>query len=491
MKKASLFICIAFLISCDSMYDGGANYAYDNFGVYNEEGETTEKYTNYGENPFINTSDENQSTFGVDADGASYSNARRFLNLGQLPPTSSVRVEEFINYFSFDYPAPSTENVSIYSETAQCPWNENHLLLQIGLKGMELDESKIGPSNFVFLIDVSGSMSTPDKLEMLKTGFEMLVDEMDEQDRIAIVTYASADKVVLNSTPCDEKSKIKKAIGKLGSGGSTAGAKGIITAYEIAQENFIEGGNNRIIVGSDGDFNVGPASNEELVELIEKKRDTGIFLTVLGVGQGNLNDSMMEQLANNGNGNYEYIDNVDQLKKVFINEKQKFYTVAKDCKIQITFNESNIDSFRLIGYENRVLNNEDFEKDTVDAGEIGANQSITAFYELVPKPESSGSYCNVDFRYKKPNEDNSRLMDHEVNYEISTFENTSSNFKFACSLAGYGLLLKNSEFKGTLSFDMVKGWINQSNFPDEFGYKDEFAALIDVAQELDRTNNQY
>ena len=478
----ALLLCMV-LFSCSKDYFGSPLY----WDAANWEGEPTqsEKYTDYGENPFVKAAEEPQSTFGIDADGGSYSNTRRFVNLGQLPPKESVRIEEYINYFTFDYPEPTSENVSINTEASTCPWNSEHLLLRIGLKGKSLDKNEIGPSNFVFLIDVSGSMSSPDKLEMLKSGFKMLVDEMNDDDRIAIVTYASSDKVILKSTSCSDKTKIKRAIGQLGSGGSTAGARGIITAYEIAEENFIEGGNNRIIIGSDGDFNVGPSSNEELVSLIEEKRETGIYLTVLGVGQGNLNDSMMEQLANNGNGNYEYIDNVDQLKKVFIYEKQKFYTVAKDCKIQVTFNPNSVDAYRLIGYENRVLSNEDFEKDTVDAGEIGAGQTITAFYELIPSENPVEEFCTLQFRYKKPNETTSILLEHDAIGNYIAFENASENMKFGAAIVGFGLMMKESEYKGDANWSAISDWGNSALGADEFGFRKELMELVENAQSIE------
>jgi Ca-activated chloride channel homolog len=321
-------------------------------------------------------------------------------------------------------------------------------------------------------------------LELLKNGFEMLVDELDGTDRIAIVTYAGADKVVLESTYCDEKSKIKRALRDLDSGGSTAGAQGIITAYEIAKKNFIPGGNNRVIVGSDGDFNVGPSSTEELVKLIEEKRKSGIYLTVLGVGQGNLNDAMMEQLANNGNGNYEYIDNLEQLKKVFVYEKQKFYTVAEDCKIQLTFNEKSVDSYRLIGYENRVLENEEFENDTVDAGEIGASQTITAFYEIIPAENPEGPFCELEFRYKKPGTKNSILLTHEAVDQADSFESASENMRFGAALTGFGLLMKKSEYKGNLTFDDVIDWGQTAVGDDLYGFRSEFLELVETAKSI-------
>ncbi len=444
-----------------------------------------ENYTDYGENAFIDVSEENISTFAIDADGGSYSNMRRFLNSGSLPPGESVRIEEYVNYFSFDYDNPNIENVSINSEITDCPWNKEHLLMRIGLKGKELLPSERGQSNIVLLIDVSGSMSSPDKLELLKEGFILFVDELTSEDRIAIVTYAGNAGVVLPATPGSEKEIIKQAINYLSSGGSTAGAEGIVTAYEIAEENLSVNGNNRIILGTDGDFNVGINSTEELVELIEEKRESGIFLTVLGMGTGNLNDAMMEQLANHGNGNYEYIDNVEQLRKVFIHEYSKFYTVAKDCKIQVSFNPLSIQSYRLIGYENRVLENEEFENDSVDAGEIGAGQTITAFYEIIPKTGINGAkLATLDFRYKKPNEFTSILINHDINENIIEFLSSSENMRFGASVIGFGLLMKKSEYAGNTSYDQILNWAEGAISYDEFGFRNEFTQLVDLARSI-------
>jgi Ca-activated chloride channel family protein len=420
------------------------------------------------------------STFSVDADGGSYANMRRFLHLGQTPPKESVRIEEFINYFTFDYKEPAKdENVSLESEISNCPWNTEHHLLRLGMKGLTIPADKLPNSNYVFLIDVSGSMNSPDKLGVLKTGFKTLVDNLSDRDRIAIVTYAGQAGVLLESTYGDEREKIKSAIDKLGAGGSTAGAAGIITAYEIAERNFIPNGNNRVILGSDGDFNVGPSSTEELIKLIEEKRDKGIYLTVLGVGGGNLNDYMMEQIANKGNGNYEYIDNAKQIEKVFTHEILKFYTVAKDSKIQITFNPNKIDSYRLIGYENRKLEKEDFENDSTDAGEIGSAQTITALYELVltDKPDEE-KYAQFDFRYKKPNETESRLITHEINSVPKEIMSSSENMRFATSVAGLGLLMKQSQYKGTLTKQMVLDLGRGAISFDPNGYRKEFIDLV-------------
>ncbi len=477
-KPTFLIYCflIALLINC-SKYD----YALNNMADFETFPQNyNEKYKDYEENPFINVSDQAISTFSVDADGGSYANMRRFLNSKQTPPKASVRIEEYINYFTFDYNEPTFgENVSLESEISTCPWNSQNYLIRLGMKGLTIPASQLPNSNYVFLIDVSGSMSSPNKLDILKTGFKTLVENLRNQDKIAIVTYAGEAGVLLESTYGSEKDKIKSAIDKLGAGGSTAGAAGIITAYEIAQKNFITNGNNRIILGTDGDFNVGPSSTEELIKLIEEKRKSGIYLTVLGVGEENLNDHLMEQVANKGNGNYEYIDNAKQIQKVFTHEISKFYTVAKDSKIQITFNQNMIKSYRLIGYENRKLNNEDFDNDTTDAGEIGAAQTITALYEVVLiNVLNKEKYAQFDFKYKKPNEIESRLLTHEINMIPKEIKNSSENMRFVVSVAGLGLLMKESKYKGTLTKTMVLELGKNAINYDPNGYRKEFMELV-------------
>lgn len=439
-----------------------------------------ENYAEYTENPFVKVSEQPVSTFSIDADGGSYSNMRRFFSQNSKPPKDAVRIEEFINYFTFDYPDPSEgENVAMNYEISSCPWNTEHHLLRIGLKGKNIPENELPNSNFVFLIDVSGSMSSQDKLDILKTGFKRMTDQLTQNDRVAIVTYAGSAGVLLQSTSGDKKDKIKSAINKLGAGGSTAGAQGIITAYKIAEENYIEGGNNRVILGSDGDFNVGPSSTDELVKLIEEKRNTGIYLTVLGVGGGNLNDHMMEQIANNGNGNYEYIDNAAQVEKVFVVEKSKFFTVAKDCKFQITFNENMVNEYRLIGYENRMLKEEDFEKDTVDAGEIGAGQTITAIYELqLSDVLNVEKYASLDFRYKFPDEDQSRLLSMDILTTPVNIESASENQRFVAAVTGFGLILRESQYKGSANKQMITGLANGARTFDPGKYREECVGLM-------------
>ena len=472
---------ILFFLSCDKK---DSNSSFLMFGNNFQDIESNEKYKDYEENPFLESKKQPVSTFSVDADGASYSNMRRYLNLGQLPPKGSVRIEEFLNYFTFDYQAPiDDENMSINAEMATCPWNDKNHIIRLGIKGKNIDKTELPNSNYVFLIDVSGSMNSPDKLGILKAGFITLVDNLKDGDKIAIVTYAGSSNVLLNSTFATEKKKIKDAINALNAGGSTSGAEGIKTAYEIAQKNLIQHGNNRIIIGSDGDFNVGPSSSEELIKLIETQRDKGIYLTVLGVGQGNLNDHAMEQIANNGNGNYEYIDNAKQIQKVFVEELNKFYTIAKDTKIQIKFNPNKISSYRLIGYENRSLNIEDFEDNTKDAGEIGAGQTITAIYEVVLEDKNlNEQFAQFDVRYKKPNSENSIFIQHNITNNPKNIRDASENMKFAAAVTGFGLLLKDSKYKGNINKTTITTLANDAVSFDPGGYRKEFLKLVQNMQ---------
>ena len=446
-----------------------------------------EGYNEYVENPFILTTDEPVSTFAIDADGASYANVRRFLRNNQRPPKGAIRTEELINYFQFDYPEPSAGHpISLNGEIAACPWTPGHKLLRIGIKGKHIDKDNLPPTNFVFLVDVSGSMDSDDKLGLLKKAFTIFTDHLRSQDRVAIVTYAGEAGVVLQSTSGDEKSKIKNAISKLKSGGSTNGAGGIHKAYEIALDNFIQGGNNRVILGTDGDFNVGVSSEEELVSLIEEKRESGVFLTTLGVGSGNYQDGKLEQLADNGNGTYEYVDDIEQAEKVFVSEFGKFYTVAKDVKIQIAFDSTVVEQYRLIGYENRLLNEEDFTDDQKDAGEIGVDQTITALYELVMKPSFSFTVpaLNIDFRYKLPEEDTSIPLSLDVQNSEVSFENASENMRFATTVAGYGMLLWGSEYAGNLTYDQLISWAGSAQSFDPNNWRSDFVQWIVKAKNL-------
>ncbi|MGK7394301.1 MAG: vWA domain-containing protein [Candidatus Cyclobacteriaceae bacterium M3_2C_046] len=448
-----------------------------------------DRYNEYVENPFINVNENPVSTFSVDADGASYANVRRFIfNENTKPPKGAVRTEELINYFDLDYPYTNTTHpIALNGEVSSCPWQAGHKLIRIGIQGKNIAKAQLPPSNFVFLIDVSGSMSSDDKLDLLKQGFKLFVDELGANDKVAIVTYAGNAGVVLPATSGNDKSKIKSAIDKLGAGGSTAGAQGIKTAYEIASANFIKDGNNRVIIGTDGDFNVGISSQEELVSLIEEKRDSGIFLTVLGVGRGNLNDGALEQIANNGNGTYEYIDNLEQLKKVFIYDFDKFYTVAKDVKVQVKFNPVNVASYRLIGYENRVLEEEDFEDDEKDAGEIGAGQNITALYEIIPKSNPNFRAIptfTIDFRYKNPDEDISKPFSLEIFDQGKAFPESSDYMKFTASVAAFGMVLIDSDYKGSCSLDKVLDWSKDVALADPHNFKSEFKSIVNASKRL-------
>jgi Ca-activated chloride channel family protein len=441
----------------------------------------------YRENDFVKVTDEPVSTFSIDADGGSYAYVRSFLKDNQLPPKGIIRTEELINFFQFDYPEPSGDApISLNAEIADCPWTPGHKLLRIGIKGERIERADLPACNFVFLIDVSGSMSSSDKLELLKEAFKLFTEDLRPQDRVAIVTYAGDAGVLLESTPGDEKNTIKKAIDKLNSGGSTNGEGGIRKAYDIATANFIAGGNNRVILGTDGDFNVGISDQDELVALIEEKRETGVFLTTLGVGDGNYKDGTLEQLANNGNGTYEYIDDIEQAKKVFQYEFGKFYTVAKDVKIQIAFDPNVVAEYRLIGYENRLLNQEDFEDDTKDAGEIGADQTITALYELVMQPSATLSTpaLTIDFRYKKPDADTSIPLTLHVPDTGVSFLNASENMRFAATVAGYGMMLWGSAYTGNLTYDHLLEWGQQAKTFDPHGWRSEFLEWVEKAREL-------
>lgn len=437
------------------------------------------------ENQFIKTADSSVTTFSVDADGGSYALSRKLLNsMSDISSyANAIRTEEFINYFTYDYSNPSDgNNIAVNGEISSCPWNDEHKLVRIGVKGKDISKSQYPSANFVLLIDVSGSMNSDDKLELLKNGFITFVNQMRNSDRIAIVTYAGMESVALQSTPGTNKNDIINAIKKLGAGGSTNGAGGIKKAYEIANANFIQGGNNRVILGTDGDFNVGVTNIDDLIKLIEENKAKGVYLTTLGVGLGNYNESMMEKIANKGDGTYEYLDSEEQLKKVFIDEYSKFVTVAKDVKIQVSFNKEMVEEYRLIGYENRALANTDFEDDNKDAGEIGAGQTITALYEI--KPRSSNidytSYPSfaIDFRYKKEPNTPSILISLDVYDHRTSFDNASENTRFSASLAALGLYLRKSAFKGTVTLDKIKTWASDAQSFDPNGYRSKHLQLL-------------
>lgn len=451
----------------------------------------TEEYSSNAENVFKNAVTSPLSTFSIDTDTASYSNMRRYILRNQLPPNGSIRTEELINYFDYDNPLPTDGTpFAVSTEVSGCPWNTENNLAMISIQGDELTEKQ--PSNLVFLLDVSGSMYGENRLPLVKKSLKLLLEELDEKDTISIVTYASNTGVKLESTPVSEKDKIIEALDALTAGGSTYGEAGITLAYEQAEKNLVQG-NNRIILCSDGDFNVGRSSTGELEKLITEKRDKGIFLTVLGFGMGNYKDNRMEMLADKGNGNYAYIDSEREAKKVFVDEMPKtLYTIAKDVKIQVEFNPAVVKEYRLVGYENRKLNNEDFDNDKKDAGELGCGASVTAFYELVPADgtESSGlkyqtteingsdELMTVKVRYKDPDGTESKLIETPVNNIIT--DDTSDNFRFAAALAELGMILNNSEYKGTSDIDSVVGLASESIGEDKFGFRTELLHLADL-----------
>ena len=469
----------------------------------------TEDYDNITENGFKKVSDNPLSTFSIDVDAASYSNVRRFLQNNQLPPTGAVRTEEMINYFKYQYPQPTGEDpFSINTEISDCPWNPQNKLLLIGLQGKNIPVDKLPPSNLVFLIDVSGSMMDEKKLPLVKASMKMLTDQLRENDRISIVVYAGRAGVALPATDGSEKMKIKSAIDALEAGGSTAGGEGIQMAYKIAQQNFMKEGNNRIILCTDGDFNVGVSSDDGLIRLIEQERNKGIFLTVLGYGIGNYKDNKMQELADKGNGNHAYIDGLSEAKKVLVNEfGGTLFTIAKDVKLQLEFNPALVAGYRLIGYENRILNKEDFNDDKKDAGELGSGHTVTALYEIIPagvkssflkdidplkyqdnKKKATSSFNNemvtIKFRYKAPDGNQSKLIVHSVNNESIPFKNVSDNFRFAASVAGFAMLLRDSEYKGSAKFSTVLQMAKSSLGKDEEGYRKEFITLVQKASKL-------
>ena len=445
--------------------------------------ESGDKFDEIHENDFVKTSEQAISTFSVDADGASYAYMRTCLRKGYLPVSQSVRIEEFLNYFTFDYPQPSDDNtIAINGEVGPCPWNTDHKLMRLGISGRSLSQDETPDANFVFLIDVSGSMNSSDKLPLLKAGLTAMVDNMRPTDRISIVTYSGKAEMTLESTLCSESNTIKRAISKLVASGSTAGGQAMKMAYEEALANFIEDGNNRVIMGTDGDFNVGVTSTDALLEMVQDYAEKGIYLTVCGFGTGNLNDSMMETISNHGNGTYQYIDCEDELTKVFVNERSKFVSVANDTKVQVKFNPEVVDSYRLIGYENRALSQEDFENDKKDAGEIGAGQTVTALYEIIPAKNPEGVVASFDCRYKQSLSSPSILLSKDISYNASDY--MSSELSFACGIAAYGMILRQSNYKGEASFDLVRKLLNEGLEFDPYGYRKDILPLLDVAEKM-------
>jgi Ca-activated chloride channel family protein len=472
--------------------------------AYEEDSKNGERYAEIDENPFLETRQAPLSTFSIDVDTASYSNVRRFINDGRLPPKDAVRIEEMVNYFEYDYPQP-VGNVpfSVTNEVATCPWNTKHKIVSIGLQGKKVALDKTPPSNLVFLLDVSGSMNAPDKLPLLKQGLKILTNQLKPNDRVAIVVYAGSSGLVLPST--NNKNEILEALNSLEAGGSTNGGQGIKLAYKVAEENFISNGNNRVILATDGDFNVGLTGDDELVKLVEQKRQSNIFLSVLGFGTGNLNDSMMEKLSNKGNGNYAYIDSSEEARKALGQQVAgTLYTIAKDVKIQVEFNPAKVAGYRLIGYENRLLAARDFNDDKKDAGEIGAGHSVTALYEIVPagqKVENNGielkysktqpsetnfsdELLTVKLRYKEPKEDVSKLLTIGLIDQNKSIESASENLKFAASVVQFGLLMRNSRFKGSSNFQNVLNLANSAKGNDLKGYRGDFVDLVQKAGRL-------
>ncbi|MCO4794353.1 MAG: von Willebrand factor type A domain-containing protein [Bacteriovoracaceae bacterium] len=474
----------------------------------------TEDYDKVENSDWVKVSAEPLSTFSIDVDTASYSNMRRFLNNGNLPPLDSVRIEEFINYFDYDYEGPSGKlPFAVNFEQSKSPWNPKYKLVKIGLKGKEIAAKERPNSNLVFLLDVSGSMNDPNKLPLLKNAMKLLTRKLNSKDRVSIVVYAGASGMVLPSTSGSNKAKILQALTKLNAGGSTNGGQGIELAYKVAKENYIDGGVNRVILATDGDFNVGNSSRGGLIRLIEEKAKSNIFLTVLGLGMGNYKDGMLEKLADKGNGNYAYLDTLNEAKKVLIHDMNStLITIAKDVKIQVEFNPNKVSAYRLIGYENRKLAAKDFNDDKKDAGEIGAGHTVTAFYEIVPagvkidgasvdalkyqksakKASSSNSkeLMTVKLRYKEPTGSVSTKLEFPLKDETKEFSSASKDFKFATSVATFGMILRKDMRVGEMSIQKVIDTAKDNKGEDPYGYRQEFIENVELARELYKNKNQ-
>jgi Ca-activated chloride channel family protein len=468
----------------------------------------TEAYDQIVDNPFIRASQEPLATFSSDVDTAAYANVRRFLSRNQLPPRDSVRIEEMINYFTYEYPPPGgSRPLAVYTEVTSSPWKPEHRIVRIALKAREMNLSRRPPTSLVFLIDVSGSMDSPEKLPLLKSALKLMIDNLTENDRVAMVVYAGASGLVLGSTPGDRKETILQAVDMLQAGGSTNGAAGIQLAYDTAVAQFIRGGINRVILATDGDFNVGITSQGDLLRLIEEKARSNVFLSVLGFGMGNFKDSTLEKLADQGNGNYAYIDTLNEARKVLVEELgATLMTVAKDVKVQVEFNPSEVNAYRLIGYENRILRAEDFNNDAKDAGDMGAGHVVTALFEIVPKgvdislpsvdalryqqeapvgrPAGNGEMLNVKVRYKEPEGTESRLMDVPVTDRGGTFTAAGADLRFAAAVASFGMILRDSPYKGSSSLDAVIDMAERSRGTDKGGYRDEFIKLVRKARAI-------
>lgn len=478
------------------------NYRTKNSYTLNSSRET---YKAIDEGGFKKTTKDPVTTFSADVDRASYSNVRRMLNYGQKPHKDAVRIEELINYFDYDYAPPAEGGKNPLKATttlSSCPWNPDNYLLRIGLQAKKIDFTKAPPSNMVFLIDTSGSMDEPNKMPLLKASFKLLLDNLRPEDRIAIVVYASQTGIALPSTPAKEKEKIFKVIDDLVASGSTAGGAGLQTAYEVAEKNFLPKGNNRIILATDGDFNVGISSRDELQQLVEEKRNNGIYISVLGYGMGNYRDDMAETIANKGNGNYAYIDNFTEAKKVLVNEfGGTLYTVAKDVKLQLEFNPQYVKEYRLVGYENRALANEDFEDDKKDAGEIGAGHTVTALYELIPakgattdglryqkqvKEGFANELAFLKIRYKDPVVKDAKSVEEStpIPFSLTDLTQTDDDYRFAAAVAEWGMLLRNSKYKAKSSYKQVIDLAKNAIGKDEEGYRKEFIRLVELSEKI-------
>ena len=498
MKKISIILAVAALaagaVSCSK-----ADYGYEGFydmngGIYaNEDGQEEpqpgDSFNEIKENEFVATATQPVSTFSVDADGATYAYMRRCIREGKAqPPKNSVRIEEYLNYFTFDYPDPTgSETVAINAELGECPWNAQHKLLRLGLKGKSLQDSEIPDANYILLIDVSGSMNGPDRLDLVKKGLTAMIDYMKPTDRIAIITYSGSVQKLLESTLVSNAASIKKAIKGLVASGSTAGGAAMKMAYEEAAAHYVKGGNNRIIMCTDGDFNVGVSSTTALVEMVESYLDKGIYLSIMGFGAGNYQDSRMEELSNHGNGTYTYVDSEEEMMKVFVTERSHFYSVANDTKCQITFDSTAVKGYRLIGYENRVMNNEDFENDKKDAGEIGAGQTVTALYEIVPGRNFTASTAALrfDVRYKKALGEESRPLSLDVAVPAMNangrFEAPASeNMLFASGVAALGLCFRDSKYAGDANIEMAKELVDSGRTFDPGNFRKQLSELIGI-----------
>ena len=490
VEDAAPIIAEEEVVCCEALVTTSSSDYYDQEINRNE-------YNQLAENKFRKVKNEPLSTFSIDVDAASYGTIRRYINEGQNPPADAVRVEELINYFSYSYEQPvGKDPVKITTEIGSCPWNKENQLVRIGLKAKEIPSENLPASNLVFLVDVSGSMYGPDRLGLVKSSLKLLINNLREEDCVAIVVYAGEAGVVLPSTSGSNKQKIREALDELTAGGSTAGGAGIQLAYDIARKNYIREGNNRVILCTDGDFNVGVSSSEGLERLVEKERKSGVFLTVLGYGMGNYKDNKMQVLAEKGNGNHAYIDNIQEANKTLVHEfGGTMYAVAKDVKLQIVFNPEQVQEYRLVGYESRLLNNKDFNDDTKDAGEMGAGHTVTAFYEIKPNNTprtmqfAEPELLAIRLRYKAPYSDVSQLIENKL--KANSSNKLSPDFYFASAVAMFGQMLRNSEYKGTGSYNQVISLAQSGLVNDRQGYKREFIRLVETINGLTAATNVY